>query len=460
MPFGILVDRVLGMASPKDLAWLSTRAPMGFVKKLALMRFRQTVRWAGRKSSFYRRVFAERGIDPAKVRTPADLGDFYTMPEDVALHAEDFICQPPSIVFESSGTTGRNKRVYYSRRELEDIGIAVAVGMHLGGISAQDRIANAFDFSIWIPGMVTHYGLMERGVFCLAFGKVDPLEVYRRLDQYKFTVVMGEPTWLIRLTELAEKHGAYPLKFLVGSAEEMPPSAIPWMENVWRPAKVRMSYGSVEAGGALAYQPCDATDGYHVDHMNYLTESLDPDGDGYGEIVFTTVQRRTMPLIRYRTRDVARFEKEPCPCGIKLPLMSKLRGRRDELVVASGGNLYPLMFQRILEAVPGLTHDWQVVFTLEGVREVMAINVESAGADLQGLDAQVRRQITVQYPDLMKNLQLGIFQMRVVVHRPGTLRVGRKLRRLVDNRYGYALPELKDGAADPVETQAGGSEGH
>jgi phenylacetate-CoA ligase len=434
-----LVDRILNGMSPTTMAALARRTPVGVMRRLAGQHFRQTVRWVAARSPFYRKAFAERGIDASKVRVPADLGDFYTTPDDIVAHAEDFICSPPSIVFESSGTTGRNKRVYYSDTELHRIGVSTAAGLAMLGVTPEDRIANAFDFNIWIPGLVAHYGLMATGAFSLAFGKVDPIEVYRRLDQYKFTVILGEPTWLIRLTELAEQHGARPLKFLVGSAEEMPPDAVRWMEDVWKPARVIMSYGSVEIGGAIGFQPCLKLDGYHMDNVDYLTEILEPDAEGYGELVFTTLGRRVMPLVRYRTRDVARFIPEPCSCGSNLPCMSKIRGRRDELVVASGGNLYPLMFQNILEPLPELTHDWQVVFKLEGVHEVMEIHVETTnGATAESLDGHLRTQITDQYPDLMKNLALGIFQMRLFVHRPGELRVTRKLKRLVDLRFAHA----------------------
>ncbi len=375
------------------------------------------------------------------MRTPADLGDFYTTPDDLVAGAERFICRPPNIVFESSGTSGKNKQVYYGRDELGQIGKVFASGFRLMGITKEDRVANAFDFNIWIPGLVCHYGLMAAGNFCQAFGKVDPVEVYRRLKQYNFTVVMGEPTWLIRLTQLAEKDGGGKLRFLLGGAEEMPADAIPWMQKVWGGATVKMSYASVEMASAIAFQPCDNHDGYHLDTVDFLPEIIETDGEGYGELVYTTLSRRTMPLIRYRSRDVAKIDMTPCRCGLPAPRMSKLRGRRDELVVASGGNLYPLMFENILKPVRGLTHDWQVVFKLEGVREILEINVESIRHDFEDLEAEIHRSATEQYPDLMKNLGIGIFDMRLVVNPPGSVRTARKLKRMVDQRHFEPIDE-------------------
>jgi phenylacetate-CoA ligase len=439
-----LTDTFFNHASPETMAWFYRKTPRKLATGYALHRFRRVVRFAAKHSPFYREAFKVRNINPWRIRRPEDLGDFFTTPEDIVARSEDFVCRPPNIVFESSGTSGRNKRVYYGRDELEQIGKVFASGFRLMGLTKQDRVANAFDFNIWIPGMISHYGLMAAGNFCQAFGKVDPIEVYRRLKQYDFTVVLGEPTWLIRLTQLAEKDGGGKLRYLIGGAEEMPADAIPWMQKVWGGATVKMCYSSVEMASAIAFQPCDNLDGYHLDTVDFLPEIIEPDAEGYGELVYTTLSRRTMPLIRYRSRDVARIESQPCSCGLPALRMSKLRGRRDELVVASGGNLYPLMFENILKPVRGLTHDWQVVFKLEGVREILEINVESTRPDFEELEAEIHHSATEQYPDLMKNLAIGIFDMRVVVNPPGSVRTARKLKRMVDRRHFEAAETESD----------------
>lgn len=449
-----IADQISRRLSPARLTGLYRALPRGFVNGMAQDHFRKTVRWAAKHSPFYREAFARHGIDARRVRVPADLGDFYTTPDDLVTRAADFICQPPSIVFESSGTSGKNKQVYYSHDELLAMGMIQACGLYLMGVDPADRVANAFDFSIWIPGMLGHYGLMASGNFCLAFGKVDPVEVYRRLDQYKFNVVMGEPTWLIRLTELAERDGGGKLKVLLGGAEEMPAEAIPWMKKVWGGAQLRMCYGSVEQGSAMAFQPCTMHDGYHLDDVNFLCEMIEPDTEGYGEIVFTTLYRRTMPLIRYRTRDVSRLVPGICPCGYPSPRLEKLRGRRDELVVASGGNLYPLMFENILQPVAGLTHDFQIVFKLAGVREILEINVETDRTDAEALFAEIKSQAGHQYPDLMKNLALGIFEMQLKTHSPGSLRRSRKLKRMVDLRHSPGAAETDSADEAPAQTSA------
>ncbi len=437
---GPIADFTTSRASPRAVAALYAKVPHRLTEAIAIARFRRTVRWAARHSAFYRDAFRQRGIDPSRVRTPADLGDFYTTPDDLAQNPERFVCAKPAIVFESSGTSGVNKRVFYGRKEWEQIGRTVAGGFRLMGITPQDRVANAFDFSIWIPGLLCHYGLMANGTFCQAFGKVDPIEVYRRLREHRINVVMGEPTWLIRLTQIAEREGPLPLKVIMGGAEEMPVDAIAWMERVWSPAKVKMCYASVEMALSIGFQPCANQNGYHLDTTDFLPEIIEPDAEGFGELVFTTLSRRVMPLIRYRTRDVTRLDPGGCPCGLPTPHISRIRGRRDELVVASGGNLYPLMFERILREVPGLSYDWQVVFRLEGVREIMEVHVETTRPDADEVEREIHRQATIQYPDLMKNLALGIFEMRIIQHAPGEVRAARKLKRLIDRRFESDVP--------------------
>src|SRR4051812_48619555 len=101
----ITIADVLGRhVSAAQTAWMFDKTPPRILKTLSNQRFRATLQWAAQHSEFYKRAFHDRKIDASRVRTPADLGDFYTTPDDIVVHAQDFICKPPAIVFESSGT--------------------------------------------------------------------------------------------------------------------------------------------------------------------------------------------------------------------------------------------------------------------------------------------------------------------------------------------------------------------
>lgn len=432
-----LVDRAIPKTSPKVLARTLSSTPRELTDWKRDVAFRYTVRYAYRHSPFYRRKFKELGIKVHNIKKPSDLGDFYTTTADIVNNAEEFICRKPQIVFESSGTTGRNKRIYLSNSELDDIGTFMATGLFLGGVTDNDRLVNALDFCIWIPGMITQKCIEKSGLFGMAAGKVDPMEVYKRIPIYNFNIVMGEPTWLIKLTEIAEKHGSYPLKFIIGGAEAMPDAARPWMEKVWQGAEVRMVYASVESAGIIAFEPFAKCHGYHIDENNFFVEIADPDAEGYGDVVFTTLSRYTMPLIRYKNRDVSKLVEDRCACGLPYRCLAKMRGRTDELIVASGGNLYPLMFEEILKDIEGITNDWQVVFYLRGIKEIMEFEIESReGVSKDALKEKILANIQERYPDLWKNYSIGIFEISFSYHAPGALREGRhKLLRVVDKRY-------------------------
>lgn len=432
-----VIDKFVQKAPPELLARLVKHIPRPIFDLKRNEAFRYVVRYAYRNSPFYRKKFDELKIDPRRVKGPKDLGDFYTMPIDIIEHAEEFLCRPPHIVFESSGTTGRNKRIYMTQDELDTVGKFNAIGLFLGGVTKEDRLVNAFDFCIWIPGMITQKGIEKARVFGMAAGKVDPIEVYKRIPIYKFNIVMGEPTWLIKLTEIAEKEGSYPLKFIIGAAEGMPEAAIPWMEKVWQGARVHMVYATVESTGIIAFEPFRVCKNYHIDENNFFVEIVSPGKDGYGEICFTTLNRRTMPLIRYRNRDVSKIIEEKCPCGVSYRKLARLRGRADEMVIASGGNLYPLMFEDILKDVEGITSDWQMVFKLRGIKEVMEFNLElkAPAASKEAVKEKVFDNIKSRYPDLWKNYSIRIFEIAFAYHSAGELRVNRKIVRVVDERY-------------------------
>jgi phenylacetate-CoA ligase len=144
-----------------------------------------------------------------------------------------------------------------------------------------------------------------------------------------------------------------------------------------------------------------------------------------------------MPIIRYRNRDISRLVSTPCACGMPYRRLERMRGRADELIVASGGNLYPLMFENILKDIEALTTDWQIVFKLRGIKEVMEFNLElREGCSKEETEKRIFENIKNRYPDLWKNFAIAIFQMEFIYHKPGCLRADkRKLLRMVDKRF-------------------------
>lgn len=428
------VERALrGRSVPALVRW-GKSLPRSVIRGIQADGFRSVVQYAARHQKFFARQLRERGIDPAKVREPQDLGDIFTTPEDIlSSPAEEFLCREPEAVFETTGTSGTPKRVYFGYDELEFAGRYQAAAFYEIGVRPGDRVVCAFDAGYWISSWVTFLSCQQLGVFCSAVGKPHPREVYSRLGLYRYNVIVADPTWLVSLSEIAEKEGTFPVKLIFAAGDRMTDDYRDYVQNVWK-APVILGYGCTEMGGGLGIE-CRQRDGIHIDEYNFLVEILDPDAEGYGEVVVTTLSRRTMPLIRYRVRDVTRIIEEPCPCGATVRRIARIKGRRDEMVVMGAGNMHPEIFEKVLHDVTGLADNWQVVIRQEGTHDIMEFRLElSNGIGAATVENAVRENLKSRYPDLWANHECGMYRLAFRFLAPGSVGQGRKPRRLVDER--------------------------
>jgi phenylacetate-CoA ligase len=204
-----------------------------------------------------------------------------------------------------------------------------------------------------------------------------------------------------------------------------------------------MTYASTEAATVLGFE-CPGRSGYHVNEFDFAIEIDRPDGEGYGEVVLTTLNRRVMPLVRYRTGDIARWQDGPCSCGLPFRRLSMIRGRLDEQVSCAWGNVHPEFFAPLLAAVPRLGTDWQVALYERGLSPVMQFRVELDGdtdaAAREGAVQAVLGALQCRHPDAWLAYCQRLIDVEFLFFAPGTLRRQRKLLRLVDER-GAVEPE-------------------
>jgi len=426
---------VIGESVPSLVRW-GKHVPRAVIEGLQRDSFRELVRYAAPRQAFLKRQLRENGIAPSGVRGPEDLGPIFTTPEDLrSLPPEQFLCREPQLVFETTGTSGGPKRVYFTYDELDFTARYEAAGMWEIGVRPGDRVVCTFDAGYWISGWVTFLACKRLGVFCSAIGKPHPRELYSGMPIYKYNVIAADPTWLVSLSEIAEKQGAFPLKLILAAGDRMTEVYRSYVEKIWN-CPVVLGYGSTEQGGGTAME-CLRREGYHLDEFNYFIEILDPDAEGYGELVVTTLSRRTMPLIRYRVRDVTRFIDEPCPCGATLRRMAKIRGRLDEMVVMGAGNMHPEIFERVLHDVQGVSENWQVAVRQEGIHDILEFRLElTNGINPASVENAVRKNLETRFPDVWANQLCGMYRLEFRTLPPGALEQGRKPRRLVDERRG------------------------
>lgn len=429
-----LVEKTLVGDSVPALARLGRRVPRSLIRGLQAEGFQRIVRYAAHYQSFFKRKLCEHGIDAARVRGPEDLGDFFTTPEDLLnLPPEDFLCRKPQAVFETTGTSGEPKCVYFSYQELDSAAKYEAAALYQNGLRPEDRVVCAFDAGYWVSSWVTFLACQRLGAFCSAVGKPRPQEVYERLRKYRYNVVIADPTWLVSLSEIAEREGTPPIKLIFAAGDRMTSVYRNYVQDVWK-APVILGYGSTEAGGGAGME-CIRREGCHLDEFNFLFELISPDPEGFGELVVTTLARRTMPLIRYRTRDVTRFLDPPCPCGVTLSRISRIRGRRDEMVVMGAGNLHPEIFEKVLHDVGGISDAWQVAVRQEGIHDILEFRLElTNGVDASAVEGEVRQRLESRYPDLSANERCGMYRLAFRFCPPGALQRERKPKRLVDER--------------------------
>ncbi len=425
-----------GKGSPARLLSMVRRMPLPVMNALRRGSLRRTIRLVGARSPFYREKFKAAGILPRAVRGLADLAGVETTPEEIrGAPPETLLCGRPEMALESSGTTGRVTRVYFSHAEIEYVARQGLIFLGMIGVGPQDRIVGAFDYAWGLGGLYTQRVMAQSGLFGMCPGLVDPGEAVDRLGAYGFTVVIADPFWISRFTEIAMERGVRaPLKAFASGAERVTERFRRMIEEYWR-APLYMTYGSTELGASLGAE-CPAKDGYHLNEYDYAIEVLNPDAEGFGEIVFTTLTRRVMPLIRYRTRDVARFLPGRCSCGLPFRRLSAIRGRSDEVIACVWGDVHPDFFEDLLRGAEGVGDEWQVALRQEGLRPAFEFRLEGegGGAAAEAVGARIRQQLSERYPALWAKTQQRMCEIQVRMYAPGTLRTGRKLRRLVDER--------------------------
>src|SRR6266850_2142271 len=229
------IERLVLRLEPQHSVSFLNVSPQWAIEKMQRARFRRTLRLAAERSTFYREEFKRRGIDPRRIEHPSDLGDFYTTGEDLHAHgAEAFLTGRADTAFETTGTTSPvPKRVFFSRAELLDMGRLSAIGLYHLGMRGEDRVLSAYDCSFWVSPVVLRMGLQYLKCFHVEAGKISPQEFYERARVYQPNVIFGEPSWLVRLSELARDGGTWPLKLLFGGGENITEEARGTVEQTW-----------------------------------------------------------------------------------------------------------------------------------------------------------------------------------------------------------------------------------
>jgi phenylacetate-CoA ligase len=420
------------------------RMPVDELRTLQLERLRWTLRHAYANVPLYRKKFDAAGVSPEDCRSLEDLASFPvttkndlrdTYPSGMFAVPQDQIRR----IHASSGTTGQPTVVGYTEADLGTWAALMARSIRAAGGRPGDVVHVAYGYGLFTGGLGAHYGAERLGCTVIpASGGVTGRQV-RLICDLRPRVIMVTPTYMLTILDEFDRAG---LDARDSSLEIGIFGAEPWTEEMRAELEERAGlhavdiYGLSEVmGPGVAVECIETKDGLTVWEDHFYPEVIDPVSgaplgpDQRGEILFTSLTKRAMPLIRYRTRDLTRLRP-----GTARPAhrrMERVTGRSDDMIVLRGVNVFPTQIEELLLRVPGLSPHFQLVLTSRDRLDELTVHVEARPgltADQRSAAAQV---LTAQVQDNM-----GV-RVDVSVADPDTIeRSAGKMRRVIDQRGG------------------------
>jgi phenylacetate-CoA ligase len=304
-------------------------------------------------------------------------------------------------VHASSGTGGKATIVGYTRNDLDTWTDVMARCLATAGVRAGMLVHNANGYGLFTGGLGFHQGAERLGATVVPVSGGFTERQVTLLHDLRAQVLFATPSYALHIGQALQERGLGPddlaLEIGVFGGEPWTPAMGAAIERALGLAAVNM-YGLSEIiGPGVAVQCREERDGSHVNEDHFLAEVIDPEtGEpapegAEGELVFSTLTKEGLPLLRYRTGDIASLDTASCPCGRTLARMSTVRGRRDEMLIIRGVNLYPSEVEHALLHVEGVAPHYQLVVERPGALDELTVHCEPVdpGADVEALRARV-----------------------------------------------------------------------
>jgi phenylacetate-CoA ligase len=419
--------------------------PEAELRALQAERLAETVRRA-RAVPFYREALARAGVGAEAIRTADDVRRLpFTTKEDLRQgYPLDFLAVPRADlarIHGSSGTTGKPTFVAYTRKDLETWSGLVARFLVAGGLRREHLVHVAFGYGLFTGGFGLHYGIEKVGATVVpAAGGNTPRQVMLIRD-LGAEVLVCTPSYALHIAEVAAaegwRPGDLPLRFGHFGGE-------PWTESmreeIERTLAIRAfnNYGLSEVVGPGVSGECSYRLGMHVSEDHFLVECVDPDTlarvpDGEtGELVFTTLTKEAMPVLRYRTRDLASLDRSRCPCGRTGVRMSRVVGRSDDMLIIRGVNVFPSQIEEALLRVEGTAPHYLIEVSRPGSLDEAVVRVEIRPQDFSD---EMRQMVELRDRiDREIHAVTGVRMTVELVAPNGLERSAGKARRVLDHR--------------------------
>ena len=369
------------------------KCPRGELQKLQLQRLQWTLKHAYDNVPHYRRKFEAAGVKPQDCRTLADLARFpFTTKADLretypfgmfAVPMDEIVR-----VHASSGTTGKPTVVGYTAKDIDTWAHLMARSIRAAGARRGDKVHVAYGYGLFTGGLGAHYGAERLGLAVIPLGGGMTERQVQLIADFKPDIIMVTPSYMLAIADEMQRQGIDPressLRIGIFGAE-------PWTNEMRRSIEERLSidaidlYGASEIIGPGVAQECIETkDGLTIWEDHFLPEVVDPESgaplrDGEkGELVFTSLTKEALPVIRYRTRDLTRLLPGTART---MRRMEKITGRSDDMLIIRGVNVFPSQIEELILKQPGLAPHYVLELTRDGPLDHLTVLVEGEGAD-------------------------------------------------------------------------------
>ncbi|WMY08600.1 phenylacetate--CoA ligase PaaK [Paraburkholderia phenoliruptrix] len=410
---------------------------------LQLERLKWSLNHAYENSPVYRRKFDEAGIHPSELKTLADLARFpFTTKKDLRDSYPFGMFAVPqervSRIHASSGTTGKPTVVGYTARDIDTWANLVARSIRAAGAKPGDKVHVSYGYGLFTGGLGAHYGAERAGLTVIPFGGGQTEKQVQLIQDFRPDIIMVTPSYMLSIADELERQGIDPatcsLRIGIFGAE-------PWTNDMRQAIERRMGIDAVDIyglsevmGPGVASECVETKDGPTIWEDHFYPEIIDPetgevlpDGE-LGELVFTSLTKEALPIIRYRTRDLTRL----LPGSARtMRRMEKITGRSDDMMIVRGVNVFPTQIEELLLKQHALAPHYQIVLTKEGPLDVLTLNVEPCPESAPDATALSAAKQALAYD--IKAL-IGVSAVVNVLPVNGIERSVGKARRVVDKR--------------------------
>ncbi len=364
------------------------------LESIQLEKLQKTVALAYENVAYYRKKMDAKGLKPSDIKTLKDVSKLpFTTKDDLrdnypfgtfAVPNKDIVR-----VHASSGTTGKATVVGYTKGDIEMWAECVARCLAMANVGEEDIIQVAYGYGLFTGGLGLHYGAEKVGATTVPMSTGNTKKLTTMMIDFGATAIACTPSYLLHISEVLEQENLVDkikLKSAICGAE-------PWTENMRKQIEARLNisahdiYGLSEMMGPGVACDCEYHKGLHICEDHFLAEivdqkTLEPLGENQvGELVFTTLSKEGLPLIRYRTKDLTSISYEKCECGRTSARISRFKGRSDDMLIIRGVNVFPSQVEAALLEVKEATPHYLIIVDRKNNLDTLEVQVELTEKD-------------------------------------------------------------------------------